>query len=268
MFSLAAVAGVACACCVFAPTASAAEPFDLFILKAESSFFAKSDPYVRTAPGGSAIFKGVYVRNIGEGNAPATRVGFRWLRLTSPRRRLPFVKFADVQEIDSGEQRRTGRVVVPLPTRNGTYRIDVCANAPKVRPGEYPRANNCSALRRRVVVSRELGIPEPEESILLEFSPSSGQFGSVPAGSESSPINFTVSNRGRGSTGPGTANIQGRDASAFRVGTNGCAGGLSGASACRVSAVYAPTAPGAHEAYLIVMFSGGTFVQIPLSGSS
>ena len=248
--------------------------YDLFILKANSRFFEESDPYVRTQPGGRVVFGRIYVRNIGQARAPATRVGFRWYQLRDDDRPLrlgPVVQTVRVGAIQPGEQRRTdANVRVPLPTKNGRYRIRVCANTPAIRRPESPRNNNCSDLRRRVIIRREFGTPDPGQSVLLESSPPSGQFGQVLAGTQASPINFTIRNRGRGSTGPGSATVGGRDPGMFRVDSNGCAGGLNGSSSCRLSAVYAPPqgASGSHEAVLQVTFSGGASLNIPLSGSS
>jgi hypothetical protein len=255
-------------------TGSLTVSYDLFILKANSHFFEQSEPYVRTQSGGRVTFGRIYVRNIGEQPAPATRVGFRWRQLRDDGTSLrvgPVVATVRVGAIPLADQRHTDRPVrVPLPKKNGRYRIQVCANTPEIEKPESPRGNNCSDPRRRVIIRREFGTPDPGTSVLLESSPPSGQFGPVLAGTQSSPINFAIRNRGRGSTGPGTATIGGRDPAMFRVDSNGCSGGLSGTSSCRLSAVYAPpqAASGSYEAVLQVAFSGGAVINIPLSGSS
>jgi hypothetical protein len=268
---LAIAVGTACAFCGAQATASVTQPFNLFILRAQSSFFDKhNEAHVQTARGGGVKFRRIYVRNIGEGDAPPTRVGFRWGRLrdgNTPARVLPVVKSVRIGKINSGDQKHVESVGVPFPTRNGRYRLLVCANTPKIERPEHPPTNNCLEKRRLVIIDRE-GLPTPGERVLLSVSPTEGQFGHVAPTTASSPMNFTVRNSGTGSTGPGSAVIQGDEAYAYRIGSNGCAGGLNGPSSCRVSVTYAPPNSRTHYAYLVITFSGGASLTVPLSGDS
>ena len=255
------IAGSALAVATTAP-AQGPEPFDLFVLKVDSAFLAKDGPHTRTALGGSFRVRRVYVRNLGPGDAPQTRIGFRWKRSGTN------VASVSVGGMGAAEQRRSGTQTVPFPVRNGRYRLWVCANMPPVEEREGRRANNCSRVGRTIIVDREVGLPSP---LLLQISPTSHDFGTLPAGVTSDPQNFTVSNSGTGSTEAGQAFVQGTGATAFQVLTNGCAGGFRGVGSCRVSVTFAATAPGTYNAELVVRFgdqSGDPFVRAQLSGTA
>ena len=108
-----------------------------------------------------------------------------------------------------------------------------------------------------------VGLSPPQ----LVLAPTAQAFGSVPQGSFSATVRFTVTNPGGAPTGALSATLGGTDAGEFTIVASGCAGPLAARASCVVNVHFVPTGIGPRAATLDVSASPGGAVSAALSGT-
>lgn len=102
----------------------------------------------------------------------------------------------------------------------------------------------------------------------LRVVPTTRDFGSVVSGSQSAPVDFTVTNTGGVATGSLGNMVSGASTSEFVIASSTCAGApLAGGASCTISVVFHAGAPGAKTASLDVT-AGTLSAHSILSGNS
>ncbi|MCC6997681.1 MAG: choice-of-anchor D domain-containing protein [Deltaproteobacteria bacterium] len=93
---------------------------------------------------------------------------------------------------------------------------------------------------------------------VLSLSPPSQGFGSVPIGSSSAPITFTVTNNGEVVSGSPVVSKSGTDAAAFTISNNNCTSGIAASSSCTFQVTFNSTgSAGSRSASVTVTASPG-----------
>ncbi|MCC6194093.1 MAG: choice-of-anchor D domain-containing protein, partial [Burkholderiales bacterium] len=107
------------------------------------------------------------------------------------------------------------------------------------------------------------GVSAPAAS--LTASPTSHTFGNVTVGQSSAARTITVTNGGAAAAG--ALAMSNGNAAEFVVSANTCGSSLAAGASCSLGVTYAPNGTGADSANLSFTFSGGSPVQVALSGT-
>jgi hypothetical protein len=91
----------------------------------------------------------------------------------------------------------------------------------------------------------------------LSIVPATNDYGTLPVGSTSAPVTFTVTNKGNGASGAVTVALSGSDAAHFSLSADACSGNaLAPLASCTVDVAASPTAPGTKAATLTAQAAG------------
>jgi sugar lactone lactonase YvrE len=90
------------------------------------------------------------------------------------------------------------------------------------------------------------------------LTPATGNFNSIPAGTTSGPINFTLTNAGNAALSITSFGISGPNSSSFLQGANTCGSTLAAGSACTIAVTFSPGSAGSFAATLSVTDTVGT----------
>lgn len=112
----------------------------------------------------------------------------------------------------------------------------------------------------------DAGVDAPPPAAALSISPLTNGFGSVPVGTTSSALSFTVTNLGGSTSGQITPSITGTAAAEYAIATNGCTT-LAASASCTISITFTPGILGDRAANLIVAATPGGSITAALDGT-
>lgn len=111
-------------------------------------------------------------------------------------------------------------------------------------------------------------VPLSGTGTVMEFVPSSLNFGTVKVGNSSTAQTLTVTNVGTTAVKISQVSKGGADPQDFLVNSDTCLGTLAGGASCAVTLTFKPTATGLRTATLEFFDKGGGSPQmVPLSGT-
>jgi hypothetical protein len=152
-----------------------------------------------------------------------------------------------------------------LPGAFCTLRVTYTPTSRATRLGAVTIFGNAAGSTLKLPLS---GTASGTGSIILQLSPSSLSFGSVPVGTTSSPQTVTLTNTGTVSASfrdPFGFATRGADWRVFAKNPH-CGKSLAPSKSCTVTVTFTPTATGTRTGFFLVR-QGAASVQIPLSGT-